>query len=157
MKIEWETPQYFFDEINKEFMFDVDVCAVKQNAKIPNFIDPHLNGLKISWHGNCWMNPPYDKTKRNWIAKAYNESQNGNLIVCLLQSIGTDTKWFHKYIMKSSEIRFIKGRIQFINNGKVGANSNISSMLVIFMPYCKGPPIISSIDRWGRSYIESSI
>lgn len=34
------------------------------------------------------------------------------LVVCLVPS-RTDTKWWHEYVMKASEIRFIKGRLKF--------------------------------------------
>lgn len=29
----WETPQDFFDKLNDEFCFDLDVCALPENAK----------------------------------------------------------------------------------------------------------------------------
>ena len=29
----WETPQEFFDRLNDEFGFDLDVCALPENAK----------------------------------------------------------------------------------------------------------------------------
>lgn len=29
----WETPQYFFNELNKEFQFTLDPCATEENAK----------------------------------------------------------------------------------------------------------------------------
>ena len=32
-KEEWETPQDFFDELNKEFNFELDACANEENAK----------------------------------------------------------------------------------------------------------------------------
>lgn len=47
----WGTPQKFFDELNKEFNFDVDVCAVQENAKCKNFFTPEMDGLKQSWGG----------------------------------------------------------------------------------------------------------
>ena len=32
-KSDWETPQDLFDRLDREFMFDVDVCATTDNAK----------------------------------------------------------------------------------------------------------------------------
>lgn len=29
----WATPQAFFDELDKEFHFETDVCALPENAK----------------------------------------------------------------------------------------------------------------------------
>lgn len=34
---EWATPQDFFDNVNKEFNFEVDVCALPDNAKCKIF------------------------------------------------------------------------------------------------------------------------
>ena len=150
MNIKWETPQDFFNELDKEFHFDIDVCAVESDTKIKNFFSPVVNGLSVPWVGKCWMNPPYDRSISRWVEKAYKEAQKGGLIVCLLPGRSSDTKWFHDYVMKASEIRFVKGRIQFLHNKMLGQGSNISNILVIFRPYCKGPPVVSNIDRWGR-------
>ena len=54
----WETPQGFFDELNKEFHFTLDVCALPENAKCPRFYTPEQDGLKQPWEGVCWCNPP---------------------------------------------------------------------------------------------------
>ena len=39
----WETPQDFFDKLNDEFGFDLDVCALPENAKCINFYTPDQN------------------------------------------------------------------------------------------------------------------
>ena len=36
----WETPQTFFDELNQEFGFTLDACAVPDNAKCERFYTP---------------------------------------------------------------------------------------------------------------------
>lgn len=33
----WATPQRFFDELNREFNFELDVCATPENAKCRRF------------------------------------------------------------------------------------------------------------------------
>ncbi len=149
MAINWETPQYFFDEIDKEFSFNVDVCAIKSNAKISNFFTPEVDGLSVPWKGACWCNPPYDKTIGNWVQKAYQSARDGSTVVCLVSGRSNDTKWFHRYVMRASEIRFIKDRMHFGLDGQF-RRANISSILVVFRSYCIGPPIVSNIDRWGR-------
>jgi len=152
MNIYWETPQDFFHELNKEFRFNVDVCAIESDTKVSSYINPDIDGLAVLWNGNCWCNPPYDRSIGNWVQKAYDESQRGSLIVCLLPGRSSDTKWFHRYVMRASEIRFIKGRLQFLHNGEAGQGSSISNIIVVFRPYCTGPPVVSSIDKMGRSY-----
>ncbi len=123
-KSEWETPQEFYEELNKEFGFTLDVCALPKNTKHRAFLSPEGNGsLNTSWanvgiaHTGkpniCWMNPPYGRKIGEWVERAYVESLKGATVVCLLPA-RTDTKWWHNYCMKG-EIRFIKGRIKFID------------------------------------------
>lgn len=125
----WGTPQWLFDELDKEWHFDVDVCASSENAKCPKYFSKEENGLAQDWSqfNNCWMNPPYGRQIGIWIEKAYNESQKGTNVVCLLPS-RTDTRWFHEYCLKG-EIKFLKGRLKF-NDGKTPAP--FPSMIVVF-------------------------
>lgn len=124
---EWETPARFFDELNKEFKFELDVCALPSNAKVTRYYSPDEDALTQEWKGVCWMNPPYGRQIGKWIEKAYRESQNGATVVCLLPS-RTDTRWWHDYCMKG-EIRFIKGRLKF---GGSKNSAPFPSAVVIF-------------------------
>ena len=47
----WETPQYFFDQLNAEFNFDLDPCALPENAKCKRFFTPEDDGLQQNWGG----------------------------------------------------------------------------------------------------------
>lgn len=143
-KQDWETPQDFFDELNKEFSFDIDVCAHNHNNKLPFYFGPGSrlaeDGLKTEWLGwdferkleTCWMNPPYGREIGKWIKKASEEAQKGCTVVALLPA-RTDTRYFHDYIYNKPnvEIRFIKGRLKF-----VGAEhaAPFPSMVVVFRP-----------------------
>lgn len=102
--------------------------------------------------GSIWLNPPYNKNIGRWVGKAYESAQEGTTVICLLPGRSGDTKWWHEYVMRSSEIRFIKGRLQFLKEGKCGSGSNISSVVVVFRPYCQGPPVVSSIDTAGKLF-----
>lgn len=133
---EWETPQDLFDELDREFSFNLDVCATHNNAKCIWFFTRQDDGLKQDWTGTwtgaCWMNPPYGRKIINWVKKAYEESLQGSTVVCLLPA-RTDTKWFHDYC-KKGEIRFLKGRLYFMHNGKKTDRAPFPSMVVIFRP-----------------------
>jgi site-specific DNA-methyltransferase (adenine-specific) len=126
---EWETPQKFFDELNKEFHFTLDVCATKQNAKCKKYYSEKDDGLKKGWYGNVWCNPPYGREIGKWVEKAFLETHKG--IIVMLLPARTDTKYFHEYIYKKpwSEIRFIKGRLKFGNSTN---SAPFPSMIVIF-------------------------
>lgn len=51
----WCTPQDFFDELNAEFHFTLDVAATERSAKCANFFTPETDGLAQSWNcgGRC--------------------------------------------------------------------------------------------------------
>lgn len=123
----WETPQWLFDELDREFDFEIDVCAIPENAKCEKYFTPQMDALKQEWQGVCWMNPPYGREIGKWIEKAYKSAQNGATVVCLLPA-RTDTKWFHNYCMKG-QIRFLKGRLKF---GGSKNSAPFPSMIVIF-------------------------
>ena len=130
--MDWATPQAIFDELDHgeyQFHFDLDACATKESAKCKNFIGPDQDALSMDWPGkSVFMNPPYGREVKKWIQKAYDESQKGKTVVCLLAS-RTDTTWFHDLCAKG-EIHFFKGRIKF--DGKNSAP--FPSMIVIFRP-----------------------
>ena len=48
---EWETPQDFFDKLDAEFHFTLDVCATDENAKCPNYFTRAQDGLSREWGG----------------------------------------------------------------------------------------------------------
>lgn len=125
----WETPQDFYDLLNNEFNFELDVCAIKENAKCDRYFSPEDDGLTQEWSGTCWMNPPYGrKITGQWIRKAYEEAQKPNTtVVCLIPS-RTDTKYWHEFCMKG-EIRFVKGRLKF---GDAKESAPFPSAVVIF-------------------------
>lgn len=121
----WATPPEVYDELNAEFNFDFDPCPL-------NF---KQDGLLIEWGKRNFINPPYSrKLKEAFINKAYAESQKGKMCVMLLP-VSTSTKIFHEVIQPNAEIRFWRGRINFLPNGiksplyKAG---QMDSMIVIF-------------------------
>ena len=97
---DWETPQYIYDYIEKEFFEGYseyfDPCPL--NAK--------FDGLKRSWGMANYINPPYTrKLKEAFIRKAFEESKKGKVCVMLLP-VSTSTKIFHEIIYPNAEIRF---------------------------------------------------
>ena len=127
----WETPQDLFDRLDAEFGFDLDVCALPENAKCASYYTPDQDGLSQPWDGVCWRNPPYGRNIGLWVKKAlYENNRNNNYIVMLLPA-RTDTKWFHDYILGKAEVRFIKGRLKF---GGSKNSAPFPSMVVVFRP-----------------------
>lgn len=122
---EWETPQDFYDELNKEFHFTLDVCATEKNSKCAQYFTKEQNGLLQEWSGVVWCNPPYGREIGKWVEKA----AKSTCPVVMLLPARTDTKWFHDWIYGIAEIRFIKGRLKF--GGSVW-NAPFPNMIVIY-------------------------
>lgn len=134
-KMDWGTPQALFDKLNNEFDFSLDVCANQQNSKCNNYYTEQDDGLKQSWNGTIWMNPPYGREISKWVAKAYEESRKGCICVCLIP-VRSDTKWWHRYVMSSAQIRLLNKRLSF-----EGANNKapFPAAIVVFHPQYNKP------------------
>lgn len=132
----WCTPQDFFDILNAEFHFVLDVAATKQSAKCADFFTPEQDGLLQNWErsdGAVFCNPPYGREIGKWVKKAFEESQKSNTKIVLLIPARTDTIYFHEYIYDHAEIRFVKGRLKFTDeSGQVFDPAPFPSMLVIY-------------------------
>lgn len=127
----WATPQNLFDELNAEFNFTLDPCALPDNAKCAKYYTPEDDGLAQSWEGErVFCNPPYGRKIYDWVKKCHAESRHSNTTVVMLIPARTDTRYFHEFIYhQAKEVRFIKGRLKF-GNAKNAAP--FPSMIVIF-------------------------
>lgn len=121
----WATPQSFFDEVAKEFKFDVDVCADEYNHKVDKYFTKEQDGLSQDWDGFVWCNPPYGREIGKWVERVSKHSGGG----VMLLPARTDTRWFHDWIYGKAEIRFIKWRLKF---GDSKNSAPFPSMLVIY-------------------------
>lgn len=127
---QWSTPQALFDELDKEFHFDLDPCADDENHKCSVYFTKEQNGLTKDWSGyRVFCNPPYGREIGLWVKKCFEHGCVNNGLAVMLIPARTDTKWFHNYIYKKAEIRFIKGRIKF---GGQKNNAPFPSMIVVF-------------------------
>jgi len=123
---EWETPQFFFDKLNRIFNFTLDPCATKENAKCKCFYTIEDNGLEQSWKGHrVFMNPPYGNDIVHWVKKANDECTDA-LIIGLLPA-RVDTVWWHTYCTSHFHT-FLKGRLRFSGRG----SATFPSAIVIF-------------------------
>jgi site-specific DNA-methyltransferase (adenine-specific) len=114
---EWATPQHFFDKLEEFFgTFTLDPCSNASNYKVKNHFTEKDDGLAQDWGGhNVFMNPPYGRTIKHWVEKAYNESRKENTTVVALLPARTDTKYWHEFVMKAEALYFVKGRLKFGN------------------------------------------
>jgi phage N-6-adenine-methyltransferase len=123
-KDDWETPDWLFDELNREFEFTLDVAANTSNAKCAKWLGPGSSITEDAlaplgpWESDpwlletCWMNPPYGRGIDKWMKKANQSSLSGYATTVCLVPARTDTRWWWDYV-RYAEVRFLPGRLKF--------------------------------------------
>jgi len=145
---DYETPQEFFDNLNMMYGFVIDAAASSENAKTDHYFTKEDDGLVQNWNEPTWVNPPYGLVVSKWIKKGYEEAIKWKVPVVMLVASRTDTIRFHKYIMKATEIFFIKGRITFVGEKDPAP---FPSMVVVFDAFSgMSTPDIYSMSNTGE-------
>lgn len=130
MNPEWRTPKALFDKIDAVFHFDLDVAATAENALCRNYFTKGDDALTRYWKATCFMNPPYSRGElAKWTRKAVEQSTLGAVIVGLIPSV-TDTAFWHDYVLHSSAVIFLRGRVKF--DGPKAGTPMFGSALVIW-------------------------
>ena len=144
----WQTPMSLFNALNNEFSFVCDVAASNENKLCKMYFDEAGNALDplCDWFKSNWCNPPYSNIMP-WVRKAKIEHEKGKTIVMLVPA-DTSVKWFKEAYNSCNEVRFISGRLAFINAAtqKPVKGNNKGSVLFIWRAYCKSH-CVSLIDR----------
>lgn len=147
----WQAPQHIFDFFDREFKFQIDVAASKDNKKCPIYISEAGDAFQLGWFMRCrgedpicraWCNPPF-KDPRPWIVRAYGETQQHPSNVCaMLLNCCPDTEWYGMALEYCTEIRILTGgRIQFDAPPGVKRSSNPKSqVLLVFRRKPRGMP-----------------
>ena len=143
---EWATPQDFYNKLNAEFGFTLDPCATPTTAKCSSYYTKDDDGLSKDWSGHTvFMNPPYGRKQKDWIEKAFQEGEKSGTTVVALVPARTDTKAWHNYCMKATEIRFIKGRLKFGQGASKTNSAPFPSAVIVFSG--SPPPKITGMER----------
>jgi len=126
MAVDYATPRWLYESLDREFHFDDDPCPYDESTYA---LRGNGDGLARAWGNSVYVNPPYGRLRIvPWIKRGYQEAQLGKTVVMLIPS-RTDVSWWHDYVMKADEIRFIRGRLKF-NDSKQGAP--FPSAVVVF-------------------------
>ena len=141
---DWPTPQDFFEALDVEFGFALDVCASAANHKAPAYYAlDHANparrdGLSADWAaeasclgGSVYMNPPYGRPIGAWMSAAVAAARAGATVVALVP-VRADTAWWHEHVLGTgAEVRFVRGRLTF---GHAVHTATFASAVVVYRP-----------------------
>ena len=132
----WQTPPVIFNDLNREFRFELDAAASAQNSLCKKFISKEDDAVLMDeWPASrIWLNPPYNRNS-HFMEKAVEQSLMGKLIVALI-FVRSDTQWWHDWVMPyASEIRLVKGRIYFSKADGTCGPATSPSCIIVFPPY----------------------
>ena len=134
-KMDWLTPPEVLDLVRRFKPICLDPCTTPENpVGAVNWCSE--GGLTHRWcsapkGGLVYVNPPYGREVKAWVAKCATEALMGVEVIALLPA-RPDSKWFQTFVLRqASAILWWRGRIKF-----VGAESSapFPSALVYYGP-----------------------
>lgn len=164
-KDNWRTPRSLFERLDAEFGFDLDAAADASNALCNHWLGPghssesYNDALTALWRNpnhrpgpqTAWCNPPYSML-RKFVAKAAAEMSHDVTSVFLIPA-RTDTHAFRSIFEHAAEIRFVIGRLAFLDEkgepmrDKKGraVGAPFPSAIVVFRPGHAGGPKVTTM------------
>ena len=108
----WYTPEIYI-EMAREVMGGIDLdpasdLEAQKVVKAKQFIDKEANGLKQSWQGRIWLNPPWSDPQP-WLEKLIAEEVDQAIV---LTTNATETEWFQDFVPQTDTVCFPRGRIK---------------------------------------------
>jgi hypothetical protein len=113
------TPHDVFERLDAQYRFDLDPCDSIEKPDwlgIPSYnLNRGLNGLKLPWYGNVFVNPPWNDIQ-TWITKAFIELEDkrANFVIFFIPS-RTETNWYHRLLNSEFflNLSFLNKRVHF--------------------------------------------
>jgi hypothetical protein len=105
------------------------------------------SGLEAPWFGNVWVNPPYGRALKFWLARIVHWANQGVRISAFLPCARWEQGYFHKLLRAARHVCFVRGRVAFvssIDHVEVGGNP-YASMIVGF-----NHDTAAWLDAWGE-------
>lgn len=151
LRQEWETPPDFWEAVNRIFQFQIDVCALPQNTKCKEFLQPVMDALITEWCWidtyeptfavgealipctRAWCNPGFSDVLP-WHEKAYAEAQKSpSAVVVVIGIPGASQEWYRFAQTHADEIIDLSPRVHFLAPWPLKQSSNNrESMLFVY-------------------------
>lgn len=124
-KDRWQTPPEIFQNLNREFRFEIDAAANSSNSLCPRYFSLENSAMHNEWDAPTWCNPPYSTgSVPKFITRASEQFAKHQQPIVMLVPASTGEGWFLGALKACTEIRFI------VSGGpKQGHSSNASGRL----------------------------
>lgn len=149
---EYRTPRPFFDGLDAELHFTIDVAATVQNTLCTDYLCPAENALKRDWGpsgGVAWCNPPYSPGNIPRFLQAASEQRRRGVTSVVLVPLDPGQSWTQHVFGQAAEIRAIVGRLRFdeVDGTPAPSCATKPSALIVYRPCYFGPTLCSYIER----------
>lgn len=134
--VEWYTPPSLFDAMGLRFDLDPASPGADHVPWVP--ARKHFtiadDGLILPWHGQVWLNPPYDRELDTWLSKL---AEHGTGMALVYSR--TETMWWQHAAHRADAVLFLAKRVWFVN-GETGreSRSQQGSCLMAYGVLCAG-------------------
>lgn len=109
------TPQGWWDELNAEFGFTVDVAAEAKAHLCDNYLSAERSAFEHDWVGVAWCSPPWDEAGLGaWVDRAFEQVTAGKaqqVVMLLPQRPHSD--WWTAHFHDVHEVRSVPAGLGF--------------------------------------------
>jgi phage N-6-adenine-methyltransferase len=118
---EWYTPPEYIEAARRVMgKIDLDPASSEVANKTVGatvYFTAEDDGLRYSWDGRVWMNPPYSSDLIGKFTNKITEHFLGEEITeaVVLVNNATETAWFQTMLTAASAVCFLRGRVKFID------------------------------------------
>ncbi len=130
MDLGWQTPPELWGLAAAYWggRIPFDAATVPENpTNALAFATPAGAGPSPDWsaHGRVWINPPFGRELKHWLAKVVEEHAKGTEIIALLPSARWEQRYFQDALYLANAVTWIRKRVKFIRpstGDRVGGN-----------------------------------
>ena len=136
---EWYTPAEYI-EAARAVMGEIDLDPA--SSEIANktvgatiYFTAEDDGLRYSWNGRVWMNPPYaSELIGKFTEKLYNHFIDGDVTEAIvLVNNATETGWFQVLLECASAVCFVKRRIKFVDMAGNPSGAPLQGQAILYL------------------------
>ena len=133
----WQTPPELLAPVRAYFggVIPFDPATAEDNPTGAEAI-ASADGLDCVWseHAGTFVNPPYGRVLRDWLAKMVREAGSGAVIISLLPCARWEQAYFQEALAAANVCCFIRKRVNFIrpSTGDRVAGNPYANMFLAF-------------------------
>jgi len=122
-EVEWYTPPYLV-EAARRVMGGIDLdpassARANEGVRAARFFGREQDGLRQSWSGRVWLNPPYARgVVEQFVERLVEHVARGAVTqAVMITNNATDTNWCQLALAHCKGACFVNGRVKFLQSG----------------------------------------